>query len=71
MSWLTTVGSGSVAGLSGTVTVRSAIGCPVEPPSLGANATGIELDVSCVSDTPDRLGQRVLGAKGGVGQKQS
>ena len=48
------------------VTLRSAFGCPVEPPSLGANATGIELDVSCVSDTPERLGQRVLGAKSGV-----
>ena len=65
-SWLTTVGSGSVAGLSGTVTVRSAIGCPVEPPSLGANATGIELDVSCVPQAADQLGQRVLGANGEV-----
>eukprot|EP01043_Picozoa_sp_COSAG02_P022435 COSAG02_NODE_1166_length_14154_cov_19.442191_13_plen_202_part_00 len=46
-SWLTTVGTGTISDIKGTVTIYSVIGCPLMPPYLGT-ATDVNLDVVCV-----------------------
>ena len=57
-SWLTTVGTGTISDIKGTVTIYSVIGCPLMPPYLGT-ATDVDLDVVCVPIKGNHGGRRI------------